>query len=326
MNTQTLRPFSTALLNPCVDPSFKSLFTTNSRASHQALTFFLSDMLGKEVTNVELQPNELAIESKTDKQAEFDIACKLDGEAANIEMQGRNDEDDYGKRTEYHVAHLLNHYMPKGKDWADTPKVYQISVLNFVFDKKEKNCFNHYLMRNSNGRIISERLNVIFLELPKVAPLEDNVKKLTVIEMWGKFFLYANKPEKQFFIEELEKANRGIQMAVRVLKNISQDEINWWKETRYWMHVSDEKTRINSAKRKGLAEGREEGRAEGHAEGFAQGHAEGHAEGRAEGIAEGKTEATINAIKNFYANKTPIEVIATSLNMTIEQVQKIVKD
>lgn len=38
-------------------------------------------------------------------------------------------------------------------------------------------------------------------------------------------------------------------MAVAVLKNISQDEINWYHETRYWMHVSDEKTMINAAER-----------------------------------------------------------------------------
>ncbi|MBS7266025.1 MAG: hypothetical protein KIG83_06075 [Treponema sp.] len=44
-------------------------------------------------------------------------------------------------------------------------------------------------------------------------------------------------------------------MAVTVLKNISQDEINWYHETRYWMHVSDEKTMINVAERRGIANG-----------------------------------------------------------------------
>ena len=44
-------------------------------------------------------------------------------------------------------------------------------------------------------------------------------------------------------------------MAFTVLKNVSQDELNWYHETRYWMHVSDEVTRINAAKREGLAEG-----------------------------------------------------------------------
>ena len=41
-------------------------------------------------------------------------------------------------------------------------------------------------------------------------------------------------------------------MAFTVLKNVSQDELNWYHETRYWMHVSDEVTRINAAKREDL--------------------------------------------------------------------------
>ena len=48
-------------------------------------------------------------------------------------------------------------------------------------------------------------------------------------------------------------------MAVTVLKNISQDELNWYHETRYWMHVSDMKTMKNAAERRGLKEGRAKG-------------------------------------------------------------------
>ncbi len=36
-------------------------------------------------------------------------------------------------------------------------------------------------------------------------------------------------------------------MAFTVLENVSQDELNWYHETCYWMHVSDEVTKINAA-------------------------------------------------------------------------------
>ena len=88
-------------------------------------------------------------------------------------------------------------------------------------------------------------LNVIFMELPKIEPVPDDISLLTPVQMWGKFFLYANKPDKSDFVEKLAEENRGIKTAVTVLKNISQDEINWYHETRYWMHVSDEKTMIS---------------------------------------------------------------------------------
>ena len=299
-----LRPSPTALLNPCADPIFKILFTDESPEAHEALTCFLTDIIGKKVTDVVLQPNELSGESITDKQSEFDINCKIQGKIVNIEMQGRNENDDYGKRIEYHVAHLLNHYTPKGMEWMDIPQVYQISVLNFVFDKSEKECLNHYVLRTKNGHTVSETLNVIFLELPKIEGLSDDVNSLTVPQMWGKFFLYGSVPEKQDFIELLAAKNRGIKMAVTVLKNVSQDEINWYHESRYWMHVSDEKTRNRAATERGLAEGRAKGRAE----------------GRAEGISETKRENALNLLK---MNVLSVEQIAQAVGLSIDEVQNL---
>ena len=243
---QTLRPYPGALLNPCADPIFKTLFTDESEEANQALTCFLSDILGKTVTDVVLQPNELSGESDSDRQSEFDINCKIDGKIANIEMQGENDKQAYGKRAEYHAAHVLNHYTPKGMDWDKIPQVFQISVLNFVFDKDAE---------NDEGRTISNTLNVIFMELPKIKKLDDDISRLTKAQMWGKFFLYASVPEKADYVRRLTEANGGIKMAFTVLKNVSQDELNWYHETRYWMHVSDEVTMKNAAKREGIAEG-----------------------------------------------------------------------
>ena len=45
-----------------------------------------------------------------------------------------------------------------------------------------------------------------------------------------------------------------------------------------------------------------------------------------EGILEGKQQKTIEAAKNFYANGASIELIAKSLHMTKEEVQKIVDE
>ncbi len=289
---QSLRPYPGALLNPCADPIFKTLFTDESNEAHQALTCFLSDILEKTVTDVVLQPNELSGESVFDKQAEFDINCKIDGKIANIEMQGSNKEVAYGKRAEYHAAHVLNHYTTKGMKWPDIPQVFQISVLNFTFDADEKNCINYYCLRNENGHVISRTLNVIFMELPKIARLDDDIDSLTPAEMWGKFFLYASDAEKQDYIIELAKHNRGIEMAFTVLKNVSQDELNWYHETRYWMHFSDELTMKDAA--------------------------------RQEGLAEGERKKAVEAVRSFYKNGVSEEIIAKSLNMPLDEVRKII--
>ena len=48
---QTLRPSPDALLNPRLDPIFKSLFTQRSEDSQKALESFLSAIFEKTVTN-----------------------------------------------------------------------------------------------------------------------------------------------------------------------------------------------------------------------------------------------------------------------------------
>lgn len=285
------------LLNPCADPIFKILFTDASEEAHQALTCFLCDILEREVTDVVLQPNELSGETDEDRQTEFDINCKIDGKYANIEMQGKSKKSDYGRRAEYHAAHLLNHYTPKKTDWEKVPQVFQISVMNFYFDRKSKESISHYVMRNKEGRTVSNTLNIIFMELPKIRKLDDDVSRLTKAQMWGKFFLYAHKFKRAKYVQQLIQANGGIKMAFTVLKNISQDEINWQKETHYWMRISDEITMKNAGIRQGLRRGR----------------------------IEGKREQTIEAVRNFYKNGVSIDVISKSLNITPEKVLEILQ-
>ena len=289
------------LLNPCADPIFKTLFTDESEEAHQALTCFLCDILEREVTDVVLQPNELSGETDEDKQTEFDINCKIDGKFANIEMQGKSKKSDYGRRAEYHAAHLLNHYTPKKTDWDKVPQVFQISVMNFYFDRKSQESISHYVMRNKEGRTVSNTLNIIFMELPKIRKLDDDISRLTKAQMWGKFFLYAHKPKRANYVQQLIQANGGIKMAFTVLKNISQDELNWQKETHYWMRISDEITMKNAGIRQGLRRGRIEGKAEGRKE---------------------KAEEVAIA---FLIEGTPPETIAECVKLPLERVLELKK-
>lgn len=316
------RPSPTALLNPCADPIFKILFTDESQESKEALTCFLSDVLEKPVTDVELQPNELSGEALDDKQAEFDINCKLDGQIVNMEIQGRNHNASYGKRAEYHVAHILNHYTPKGTPWQNIPPVFQISVLNFIFLEDDSNCISWYTMKNENGREISGTMNVIFIELPKIRELPDDPEKLTKTEMWGKFFLYASKEDRQDYIKELSKHNRGIAMAVTVLENVSRDEMNWYHESRYWIHVADLKTQEKDAIERGLKNGLEQGLQQGIQQGIEQGLQQGLQEGLQQGLQQGIEQTA----KNFLQMGLSVEQIAQGTGLSIEEITELQKN
>ena len=53
---------------------------------------------------------------------------------------------------------------------------------------------------------------------------DDDIARLTKAQMWGKFFLYAPKPEKADYVQKLTEANGGIKMAFTVLKNVARSE------------------------------------------------------------------------------------------------------
>ena len=54
--------------------------------------------------------------------------------------------------------------------------------------------------------------------------------------------------------------------------------------------------------------------------------AKGRAEGREEGLAEGAQQKAIEDARSFYANGISVDIIAKSLNMTVDQVKEIVSE
>ena len=342
MEQISMRPSPDALLNPRYDAIFKALFTDNSPQSRFALQSFLEAILDAKVSDIRLQPNVLAVESVTDKNAVFDISCVLnDFEAVNIEMQGIDVTGWYDRRAEYYVAHLLNHHTRAGLEWEKVPKVYQISVLNFIYDDRSDDFLSKYSMATHDNRNLSGRMNIYFIELPKLLGSDiEEIDSLTPAEKWVKFFLYADDAEKKSYINELCSSSGGIMAAQESLFKISKDESNWvlqtWldKKARDELSMRNEAMRAGQAKghaegfekghaegiseglEKGLAEGHEKGLAEGHEKGLAEGHEKGLAEGLEKGLAEGHEKGIQESQKQTVRN-------ALKMGLSVQQIVEL---
>ncbi len=250
------------VLNPLCDPVFKSMFTKNTDEARSALKGFLSAIFNRNVTDIQLTTPELPKESYTDKDSKFDLSCLFEGESeyAEIEMQGRNENHAYDKRAEYYAAHLLNHNTREGDSWDKVPKVYQISVLNFVYDKDDENGFSWYTMRKNNGGILSDRMNIIFIELIKIIPpkikellkkqlrkpninidseLKTLVNNLTALEKWCIFLSYRRNKYFQNLIHIVTEQEEIIMNAEASLSRISKDEVEWVRQRAYYDYMSN---------------------------------------------------------------------------------------
>ena len=251
------------ILNPRLDPNFKAIFTQNTQASKIALKSFLSAAIGRDVKEVTVVQNEDASFYKFQRAVDYDINCEFsDGTKAQVEMQGFDQQYDYGKRAEYYAARLVSSVMEVGDDWNSVAQAYQISVLDFVFDRSNTNPIHHYQMADlGDGARLSGRLNVIFMELPKLPKVvsSDDVKNLPSLLKWCKFLKEADNPGSQDLIRAIVESEDGIMKASDTLKNISDDGWRWVIQGQIEGKKRDYTSGLLAAERRGRAAGLEQG-------------------------------------------------------------------
>ena len=201
-----------------------------------------------------------------------------------------NQKYDYGKRAEYQVARLETTYLKKGDTWEKAPKVYQITVLDFVFDKASAEPVSRYAMRTADNRKLSNRLNIIFIELPKVTKLENSIEKNTALENWAIFLKEADNPKKTAIIQKLTETEEGLMNAKQSLSSISTNQDLWIEQFRQEMFERDYRSGLSVAKE------------------------------------EGRSEANIKAAKNMISEGVDADKIAQWLDLPLETVQQLAEE
>lgn len=313
----TKRPNPTALLSPLYDVTFKGIFTQETEESDLALKSFLSAALNRSVSKVHIKSNEQATETKKQKQMRFDVTAEFDdGEIAEIEMQARKQDYDYGVRAEIQAARLLSNKARRGKGWL-SPKIYQISVLNFQYAKGDKHELTWYTLRDDSGQKLADKLNVIFINLVAIRKkLGKPIEELTPIEKWGLFLSYVDKEKNADYVKNLIRSEKGIMAAEKIVKRMSNADDNWYIQNSRYIAERDHYTIMYNARKRGLEEGR--------AQGLIEGHAEGLAEGLVEGRAESLSETATNLLRMKVGSPQQIaEATGLSLEKVIELQNKI---
>ncbi|MBO7485259.1 MAG: Rpn family recombination-promoting nuclease/putative transposase [Spirochaetaceae bacterium] len=288
-----------ALLNPRIDSTFKALFTQPTEESRNALHSFLEAATERKIRSVELTANEAPEAFVGQRGVSYDILCIFDdGQPANLEMMAFNQKYDYGKRAEYQVARLETTYLRKGDTWEKAPKVYQITVLDFVYDKTSNEPVSRYAMRTKDNRTLSDNLNVIFIELPKAIGLEDRIGQNTALENWAIFLKDADNPEKTGVIKKLTEMEAGLMNAKQSLSSISENQDLWVAQYRQEIMERDYNSSMSAAKSEGIAIGEERGR----------------------------SEAKLEAARNFLRENVPEEVIARCTGLPLDTVKQLSKN
>ena len=169
---------------------------------------------------------------------------------------------------------------------------------------------------------IIEGLRFVFVELPKFKPKTIAEKKMTVL--WLRFLTEIDEDTVEASSELLE--NEATRKALSIVEKSAMTEGQLYAYEKFWRAVIDEEVHFRVHYQDGFDKGIVKGRAEGREEGRAEGRSEGRAEGREEGRAEGRAEERIKNARNLKANGIPLDIIASSLGLSQDEIEELTKN
>ncbi len=228
-------------------------------------------------------------ESVLDVLVEDEIRRKF-----HIEVQVLR-EDAFIERCIYYNSKVYSRQLVKGEEYQDLKPVISIVLTAYDLFPHNDRLHTSFMMmaRENPGQILSDHLQLHFLQLPKGSSDKRGNDVECSLLQWLKFFSYPSGMDEEEY-RSLGKEDEGLKMAIQVFDTFQSDPVLRdlaERREKFLLDVaSSRNSAIRRARAEGLAEGLAEGRAKGIAEGRAEGRAEGIAEGRAEGIAEGRAE------------------------------------
>ena len=243
-----------------------------------------------------------------DKLTTLDVKAEdSNGVRVNIEMQVES-EPSYIQRVIYYLDKLYTGQLKKAEPFEKLNKTISISILNFRLLKKEADLHNIYRYLNIKSKQeLTDIKELHFIELPKYK--EDKPKKeQSKFEKWLHVLkfgeLYADNLDD--LPDEL-KEEEEIVMALQEMVRASNDET-----VRQILEMRA-KARHEEASRLYQAEKRGEER----------GIIEGEKRGIEKGKEEGRKERDIEVAKNLLKINIPVEAIAQSTGLSIEEIEKL---
>lgn len=300
-------------LDPRADLTFKRIF-----GEHEDLVISLLNALlplddDHLVKTVEYIPVELVPDNPLKKNSIVDVRCfDQEGRQFLVEMQMIWSQE-FMQRVLFNASKAYVRQLDKKQDYKLLQPVYSLNLVNDIFMHDIPDYYHHYDIVNvehTDKRI--DGLHLVFVELPKFEPHTFSERKMQVL--WLRFLTEMGDVRKvpQEFLD-----NPEVKKAVDILEESSYTDAQLNGYDKFWDIVRTERTYINSALRKGMAEGR--------AKGFEQGMAQGMAQGIEEGRAQGEKSALYKVVEKMRKMGMTDAQIVEATGLTLQQVEQCQK-
>ena len=269
------------ILSPKNDFVFRLLF--GEEGNEDLLASLLGSILDEEIKEVKIKNPYILKKYLEDKEVILDIKALVSSDTyVNVEMQLCSSPG-LPARALYYWAKLFSSQLHKGEDYSSLKKTISIVILDDTYCDSDDFHTWSGLHDCRQKIVISDLIEVHFLELPKLHNLSGQDTDNDCIQ-WMKFFNAKTKEE----LIMLSEASPSIKKATNLLMSMSMDEETRQKYEEREEYLFERKMMLQLAEKagmeKGIEIGREEGKVEGREEGIEIGIEKGKVEGREEGI------------------------------------------
>ncbi|WP_081503627.1 Rpn family recombination-promoting nuclease/putative transposase [Treponema primitia] len=220
------------------------------------------------------------------------------GRIVNIEVQVERYKF-FIQRIIYYLAKMLVEQMKAGFNYGRINQTICVVIANHILCPEEEHYLNSYDLRNPiTGRLFTDLLKVVILELPKVPETDDN----RAIWPWLQFFKCKTKED----FTMLAKTHPEVKPAINEYAKLS------WSDRRRM--IADYKEKARRDKYAMMEFAKDEGRDEG----IALGEVKGIAIGEAKGL-----ERLRNTARKMKIRGIPVNQIAEDTGLTLEEVEQL---
>lgn len=288
-------------LNPLTDFGFKKLF--GEEPHKDLLISFLNTLLPERHQIAELQytKNEYQGISQMDRKAIFDLNCISNtGERFIVELQ-KVKQLFFKDRSIYYSTFAIQEQAQRG-DWDyKLEAVYTIGILDFMMDDEQQEVIYHAQLKDQLNRVFYEKLNFIYLVLPRFCKSAEQLK--TLQDKW--LYVFKHLHELDAMPEVLHEDIFQRTFAIAQLAQFSPEERKAYEDS--IKYYRDLKNSYDTA----------------HQEGWVEGLEAGEQIGIVKGRAEGEQRAIVKIVQGMHANGLDLKTIASVIGRTEAEVKSM---
>ena len=247
-----------------------------------------------------------------------------------VEMQNRGQEH-FIDRALYYSSRVIVNQGEKGKWNYDLLPVYTICFMNFI-DPNMPECkfrTDLTLADRDTGKVVSEKLRIIYLMLPLFEKEEGDCEN--DFERWIFVLRNMNTFERMPFMAKNAVFKKLAEISdIRSLSKKEMDKYEYSLRVMRDTYATYQYAAKNGWKKgmaegmeKGMAQGMEKGMAQGMEKGMAQGIEKGMAQGMEKGMEKGEREKALAIARNLKSFGMSLDQIAEATGLTPDEINNL---